>query len=313
MTRTVVLDETDVSTVLARDPSLGRAACEDAFRYVEAGQVMAPVKQYVRLPGAHTADRLISMPVRVLSPPLVGIKWIGSAAENWRTGLPRATAVIVLNDPVTHVPRAILSGGQISTERTAWAAILAAKAARPDAATVGILGMGRLGSRLVELIGGVLPHIDRIGYVSAAEPPSVPGLATVRYESAPQLARESELLFACTISDAPYLGVGDVAGEGCIVSLSLMDFAAEVIADSHEIVVDDLEACRHAPKVFAQAWSQGRLSGRDIRSLGSMLARPAATAPGRCFVNLVGMGVQDLVLADRVLGAHRGECPALAL
>ena len=84
-----------------------------------------------------------------------------------------------------------------------------------------------------------------------------------------------------------------------------MDFTADVITESDEIVVDDLEACIHAPKVFAKAWSDGQLSGRRIRTLGSVLAGPAPVASGRCFVNLVGMGVQDVVLADRVVHAHR--------
>jgi ornithine cyclodeaminase/alanine dehydrogenase-like protein (mu-crystallin family) len=105
VTGTVILDQPDVSSVFLREPALGRQACEDAFRYVEAGQVIAPVKRYVQLPEAESADRVISLPVRVVSPPLVGVKWIGSAAANWKTRLPRATAIIVLNHPGTHEPK----------------------------------------------------------------------------------------------------------------------------------------------------------------------------------------------------------------
>lgn len=48
----------------------------------------------------------------------LGMKWIGSFPNNRGTvKLPRATAIIVLNDPETGVPLAVLEGSIISADR----------------------------------------------------------------------------------------------------------------------------------------------------------------------------------------------------
>ena len=64
---------------------------------------------------------------------MAGIKWIGSKHDNpSAAGIPRASAVIVLNDPETHFPIAIMEGGEISGMRTAGVSVLAAEyLARP--------------------------------------------------------------------------------------------------------------------------------------------------------------------------------------
>ena len=57
---------------------------------------------------------------------MAGIKWIGSKHDNPSArGIPRASAVIVLNDPETHFPVAIMEGGEISGMRTAGVTVLA--------------------------------------------------------------------------------------------------------------------------------------------------------------------------------------------
>jgi ornithine cyclodeaminase/alanine dehydrogenase-like protein (mu-crystallin family) len=50
---------------------------------------------------------------------LVGMKWVSGYATNNDLGLPAISAVVVLNDPATGVPTAILDGGPITAQRTA--------------------------------------------------------------------------------------------------------------------------------------------------------------------------------------------------
>ena len=50
---------------------------------------------------------------------LVGMKWVAGYATNADLGLPSISAVVVLNDPETGVPVAMLDGGPITAERTA--------------------------------------------------------------------------------------------------------------------------------------------------------------------------------------------------
>ena len=50
---------------------------------------------------------------------LLGIKWVTGFPDNRALGLPAIHAIVVLSDPTTGEPRAILDGGPITAERTA--------------------------------------------------------------------------------------------------------------------------------------------------------------------------------------------------
>jgi hypothetical protein len=50
---------------------------------------------------------------------LVGMKWVAGFATNNGRGLPAIHALVVLNDPASGVPTAILDGGPITAARTA--------------------------------------------------------------------------------------------------------------------------------------------------------------------------------------------------
>jgi ornithine cyclodeaminase len=106
------------------------AAAKDIVRavYVQAagGGIVNPPSLFLR-PEAGRPERFIALPAAVTEPdPAVGIKWIGSFPGNLDGGLPRASAVIVLNDPETGFPIACLEGAVISATRTALSAVVAA-------------------------------------------------------------------------------------------------------------------------------------------------------------------------------------------
>jgi alanine dehydrogenase len=71
------------------------------------------------------------------------MKWVNVHLANRRRGLPTVMAVIVMNDPATGFPTAVLEGRLITKLRTAAAAAVAAQAlARPDSRVVGLVGCG---------------------------------------------------------------------------------------------------------------------------------------------------------------------------
>ena len=91
-----------------------------------AGTTVNPPSQFLRFP-ARPADRIIALPAAIGDPvELAGVKWIASVPGNVGAGLPRASAVVVLNDATTGYPVACLEGSIISATRTAAFAALAA-------------------------------------------------------------------------------------------------------------------------------------------------------------------------------------------
>ncbi len=70
-----------------------------------------------------------------------GVKVVGDFVDNWRLGLPSEMALLLLFDPETGMPRAILDATAITAMRTgALTAIGAKHLARPDSAVLGHVG-----------------------------------------------------------------------------------------------------------------------------------------------------------------------------
>ena len=130
-------------------------ALEQMFREKGAGRVEMPPK-----PGIHTRpDAFIhAMPAYIPSLGAAGIKWISGYPENHRKGLPYITGLLILNDPETGVPIAVMDATWLTAKRTGAATALAAKyLARPDSSSVGILACGVQGRSNLEALAAVFP------------------------------------------------------------------------------------------------------------------------------------------------------------
>jgi ornithine cyclodeaminase/alanine dehydrogenase len=128
-------------------------ALEDTFREKGAGRVEMPPK-----PGIHTrADAFIhAMPAYIPSLGAAGLKWISGYPGNQAKGLPYITGLLILNDPETGIPLAVMDATWITAQRTGAATALAAKyLARPDSATVGIVACGVQGRSNLEALACV--------------------------------------------------------------------------------------------------------------------------------------------------------------
>ncbi len=112
-------------------------ALESVFREKGEGRVEMPPK-----PGIHTRkDAFIhAMPAYIPSLRSAGIKWISGYPENPKNDLPYITGLLILNDPDTGIPLAVMDATWITAQRTGAATAVAAKyLGRRDSSTVGIL------------------------------------------------------------------------------------------------------------------------------------------------------------------------------
>ena len=118
------------------------------------------------------SSRIIALPASIGGALRVdGLKWIASFPENVAAGLPRASAVLILNDHETGYPFACLESSIISATRTA---ALAASAAdwlcasrdgrgRPRPARVGFFGTGLIARYIHTFLAGTGWSFDQIG------------------------------------------------------------------------------------------------------------------------------------------------------
>lgn len=131
------------------------AAVEEMFVEKGHGRVEMPPK-----PGVHTRpDAFIhAMPAYIPSLRSVGVKWVSGYPENQAKGLPYITGILILNDPDTGIPTAVMDCTWITAMRTGAATAVAAKyLARPESCQAGILACGIQGRANLEALCCVLP------------------------------------------------------------------------------------------------------------------------------------------------------------
>jgi alanine dehydrogenase len=135
----------------------------DAVRGVVAAQGRG---ETVIEPRTHLFPRGVNGHFNVLRgavPAFAGVKVVGDYVDNHRLGLPSELALLLLMDPATGVPRAVIDATAITEMRTgAVTAIGAEHLARHDARVLGHVGARGTAYWNVRLLCRVLPSLEEI-------------------------------------------------------------------------------------------------------------------------------------------------------
>jgi len=92
-----------------------------------------------------------------------GTKWYGSNVENPEVGLPRSILTVILNDPETSAPLAIMSGNLVSAMRTGAVPGVAAKyLATKGARVCGAIGAGVINRACIMSIAETVKTLEEI-------------------------------------------------------------------------------------------------------------------------------------------------------
>lgn len=137
--KTIILTKKDVESVLT--PAMANRCVEEAFRAYGLGEAMMPPKSYLTF----EKGDLRSMPAYLHGQGFqaAGIKSVNVHPKNSAIGLPTVMAIIILTDPDTGFPLAILDGTYLTAMRTGAAGALAARyLSRENAQTAGFVGCG---------------------------------------------------------------------------------------------------------------------------------------------------------------------------
>jgi ornithine cyclodeaminase/alanine dehydrogenase len=139
--------------VAAVGPSMAEtiAIVEGAFRDKGHGVTQLPAKTAL-----HPLDEdafIHAMPAWVPSSRAAGVKWVSGYPLNQQKGLPYIAGLLILNDPDTGIPLAVMDCAWITAQRTgAVSGIAARHLAPPGAATAALLGAGVQGRTQVRAL-----------------------------------------------------------------------------------------------------------------------------------------------------------------
>jgi len=143
-------------------------ALQTVFKEKGEGRTEMPPK-----PGIHPGggDNFIhAMPAYIPALMSAGVKWVSGFPENAKQGLPYITGLLILNDSQTGLPIAIMDCVWITAMRTGAATAVSARyLARPESATVGVLGCGVQGRTNVEALKELFPIKRVMAYDVSSE------------------------------------------------------------------------------------------------------------------------------------------------
>ena len=254
-----VITGTQVHRVLDGDERAVTAVVEQAYRTHGAGDTVNPPSYFLRFPDRPSA-RIIALPASLGDESGVdGLKWIGSFPENVEDGIPRASAVLILNDRRTGYPFAVMEASVVSAARTAASAALAAGWLTRDRGRpprIGFFGTGLIARYIHTYLAANGWDFAEIGLhdVSAASVDGFSGYLArvgtdtgiVRHDNAEALIKSSDLVVFATVAGTPHVtDLSWFAHNPVVLHISLRDLAPEIVLASTNIV-DDVEHCLKA-------------------------------------------------------------------
>jgi ornithine cyclodeaminase/alanine dehydrogenase len=267
-----------------------------------------PSGSFVHAMPAHLRD-----PDPAGSNDLVGMKWVSGFATNNERGLSAINAIVVLNDPSTGLPTAILDGGPITAVRTAAVSGVGirrfAPTVRGRAPRAALIGAGTQGHSHLPILGRLLPgvrlavfdrHPDRTDALAAAAR-AVDGIA----DAAPAPSAREAVGDADVVVTAASFGpvrqvmtVDWLAPNALVVPVDYATYcAAEVAREASLFLVDHREQ-------FLANREAGNFDGYPdpTSTIGEAIVRGLERSEaGRVVVTHLGVGLADLVFADAII------------
>ncbi|MBI3996300.1 MAG: ornithine cyclodeaminase family protein [Candidatus Omnitrophica bacterium] len=310
--QTLLLTQRDVAALV--DVRVAIRVVREAFKAMARGEATMPSKVYLTLP--HDSD-FRAMPAYLQHPAACGMKWVNVHPHNPAHGLPTVMAMILLNDPVTGIPLAVMDGLLITKLRTAAAAAVAADVlARRDSRTVGLIGCGAQADAQLLALAAVrrISHVKVWGFrrgeaarFAQRMRRQMPRVVFEPVTSIERCVRGVDILVTITPSHRPLVKRAWVA-PGTHINAIGADAPGKQeldpkILQAATVVVDEIEQALHGGEINV-AISRGQFHRRDIHAtLGKILigrSRGRRTRQEITIFDSTGLAIHDIALAAEV-------------
>lgn len=315
---TLILTGRQINAMIDMRRVIGIA--EKTFRSHGLGRVQMPAKIYIHL-DRYCGD-FRAMPAYIEGLESCGIKWVNVHPRNKGHGLPSVMALIILSDPRTGFPKAIMDGTTITNLRTGAAGGIAAKyLANKNSSSVGLIGCGAQALHQLMALRELFPikHVsvyDRNkGHARKLMKTAqrlVKGADVKNSQDIAECARAKDIVVTTTPSRKPILKASWIS-PGCHINAIGADARGkqELYPDllkKAKIFVDDLTQASHSGEINVPI-AKKILRRSDIKAtLGEVIAGKKRGRMSRDEVTVfdsTGLAIQDVAVADYVYRTAR--------
>ena len=310
---TLILTDDEVKALLSMSEVV--EAVESAFKQKGLGRVQMPAKIYLYYK-KYNGD-LRAMPTFLEDLDTSAVKIVNVHPDNRiKTDLPTVMAVIVLIDPATGAPIAIMGGTAITDMRTGAAGSVAAKyLARSGSKTIGLVGAGAQARTQLMALLEVYKNLEEVRVWSRTQETQKNFVTETQqaYENSIQVTpaanirkavAEADIVVTTTPSRKP-LVTDDMVSVGTHINCIGADAVGKEELDPNilkraKIVVDDWEQASHSGEINVPL-SRGVITKDDIwAEIGEIVAGLKAGRQGEEEITVftsTGLAVQDAVTA----------------
>jgi|AGTN01.2.fsa_nt_gi Predicted ornithine cyclodeaminase, mu-crystallin homolog len=249
---------------------------------------------------------------------MCGIKWIAGFPNNPENfGLPRANAIVVLNDSKNGLPLAILEGTRISALRTgAVTGVGAHYLARKDSRQVGLIGAGVQAFTQLKAICHVLKGIEQVRVYDVRPESSLAfvnrckeefmDMVFCKADSAEEAVSGADVVVTATIADEPIVKASWLKKGVFFAHVgSYQEEEEAVILEADKVVVDIWEEVLHrGTPLLARMYRQGKIDASRIHAdIGKIINGEKAgreTEDEKIFFCPLGLGSEDVAVAAKI-------------
>lgn len=295
---------------------------EEAFLEFGLGHARMPSKIYLELPEYKGDFR--AMPAYVPKLKAAGVKWVNSHIDNMERGYPTVMGTLILNEPETAWPLAIMDATHITMVRTGAATAVATKyLARKNASILAVVGCGAQAYTQLQALLKIHPF-DRI-YLFDLNPVLVSSVANslkdvncevFTEKTLESSVRNSDVLVTITPSRKPIIR-NEWIKKGTHINAIGADAQGKQELDSElslfaKIVVDDYDQAMHSGEINIPIHTEMISRKKIYGSLGEIVA---GLKKGRendeeiTLFDSTGLAIQDIACARYIYEKciERGE------
>ena len=295
---------------------------EQGLRAHGAGDVVLPPKSHIRLDDRFNGHFNVLpgwvAPTGVASGThgWAGVKVVGDYVDNWKVGLPSEVAMLLLSDPKTGIPRALMDATVLTWLRTGAVTAVGAKyLARPDSSVVAHLGARGTAFSNIRFLSTLFP-LKEVRIASkrretrerlAARVEAELHLMARAIDRVDDAVDGADIVVEATRLEQPEVLVRDAAlkpGALLVTYGWVMAVEPTLPRRMDKLVVDDWEQCRHGGQLYPLI-AAGELGREHVHAeIGEIVtgARAGRERPDeRILFWHRGFAISDIVLGARIL------------
>lgn len=287
-------------------------AVENGFRLRGLGKTEMPPK-----PGIHPrADCFIhAMPAYVCEVEAAGLKWVSGYPPNMAKGLPYISGLLILNDPETGIPIAVMDCAWITAMRTGASVGVSAKyLARGDSAVAGFIGCGVQARASLMALVETLPKLREVrchDLHPAARDAFIREMSArfgrlkfTPCNTAPEMARDADVIVSAipiVVKPQPPLDAGLLKSGGLAVSLDYDSaWSSAAMKQCAKFVTDDTGQLLSTREHGVYFGGIPEKIHADLGELAAGLKKGRESASERIFSMNMGIAVDDMVTAKLI-------------